>query len=386
MKSPESKPAVLSLLAMMPKSDKVQEKNQDSAHYNAACGRFAVADGVSRMLFSELFSRSLTRRFCDAGEATSRDLFESKDWRAFLQPSCQVWHEETPLQIAAAQGLAQMTLNNRWNAGQLGGATFAGIEIKTTAQGTHVWRAMIIGDCCLIQLDDKGRWLASHLIQSSDEFDSRPRMFVSGKEDDLPAPAFIQGHAARGDSFIFASDTMAKWLMQQHESGNWASAYTWLTTLNDAQSFAERIDRLRSEPPVVMDDDDMTLMLVQVAPARSVMPRILMPTSVPALEGAAAAPVLDVPMPQPDSGWKSRWRGIANDGWAATRPHLTRQRVLPAVAIVLVLAAILLAIITTSPQVNSGVTSSPLQLPAATSTPYIARNVLFGTSSPTLQP
>lgn len=382
MKSPETQLAALSLLAVMPKSDKPAEKNQDSAHYDIAGGRFAVADGVSRMLFSEWFSRSLTARFCDAGDAASASLFETKDWQTWLLPSCNAWREATPAQIAAAKGLAQTTLTNRWNAGHHGGATFAGIEIKAgNAREPMRWQAVVIGDCCLIHLDAKGNWLASYVMKSSAEFDSRPDMFVSGAEEGLPAPAFLHGTAARNDSFILASDTMAKWLMQQHEAGNWPLAYAWLMAMDDAQAFAEHIDHLRSDPPVVMDDDDITLMLVKVAPAKPIAPRILMPATTPShdeveiVDEAVAIPEGDEPVDDPLPEWAARLKASAMAFWMAARPHLTRRRVLPAIAIALVLVAVLLGIRALD-QYKFGRTASPLPTPAATHAPYIAREIL----------
>ncbi len=337
---------------MLPKSDKPQEKNQDSASYNASAGRFAVSDGATRTLYSELFSRNLTQHFCDRDDPMSRDLFASRDWRAWLEPCCLAWRESVPAQIGAAQGMVQISLTNRWNAGDLGGATFAGIEFQAGHSREPIrWQAMVIGDCCLIHLDAKGTWLASHVIQSSGEFDSRPDMFKSGVEDDLQEPKFIQGTAAQGEFFILASDTMAKWLLQQHELGNWSIAYSWLMRLNDAQTFSEHINELRSVAPAVMDDDDLTLMLVQVGVAKPIESRILIPVSV------KPTPVRDVErqnaLPQnysvdiePNgSDWRHHASAKVRVGWMTMRPHLTRQRILPMVAITLVMVAGLLAIL-----------------------------------------
>jgi hypothetical protein len=345
-------PAALSLLAMLPKSDKPQEKNQDSANYNASAGRFAVSDGATRTLFSELFSSNLTQHFCDRDDPVSRDLFASRDWRAWLEPCCLAWRESVPAQIGAARGMVQISLTNRWNAGDLGGATFAGIEFQAGHSREPIrWQAMVIGDCCLIHLDAKGTWLASHVIQSSGEFDSRPDMFKSGVEDDLQEPKFIQGTAAQGEFFILASDTMAKWLLQQHELGNWSIAYSWLMRLNDAQTFSEHINELRSVAPSVMDDDDLTLMLVQVGVAKPIKSRILIPASASptSLQGVelqnALLPYHSVENDPNGSDWRHRVSAKVRVGWMTMRPHLTRQRILPAVAITLVMVAGLLAIL-----------------------------------------
>ncbi|MHC4730763.1 MAG: hypothetical protein ACYS6Z_09265 [Planctomycetota bacterium] len=136
---------------------------------------------------------------------------------------------------------------------------------RQTATAGH-WRALAIGDTCLFHV--RGNVLLEvGPLQSSDEFDSRPVLLASRGPQHLAGSdthvRMLGGTWRSQDTFYLVTDALAKWILEQHETG--VSPWQVLQELGtDAEEvpFERLIADLRSSK--ALHNDDTTLLRVEV--------------------------------------------------------------------------------------------------------------------------
>jgi len=205
--------------------------------------RVAVADGATESSFSALWAALLVESFV-RGRAHGPEFFNRLDairrlWRRKIRGRPLPWY--------AAE-----------KAGKGAYAAFVGASLNAVNRG---WRAVAIGDCCLMQVSEKGELSKAFPLTRSEEFGSSPFLVGSVKkadDDPLPHVRVTEGLLPPNEVLFFASDALAAWLLRRAERGEPAwHELRWLRTQGD---FDELVGRAREDGT---RNDDMTLIRVR---------------------------------------------------------------------------------------------------------------------------
>ena len=211
--------------------------------------RYAVADGATRSFYPKQWAELLVENFCEATESTNLE-----EW---IGPSQQEWYDQVKKRVNEQN---KYFLTNRFNRKESAVSTFIGLEID---KSNEEWKALIIGDSCLFHRSDTE--FKSYLIENSRDFTSRPEGFASfPKDNPIGCPKFIDDKMKPGDTFILATDALAKWIVQHKEKGKLEEALTQLNALETDEQFYEFVDNARQGTEISLDNDDVTLMLISV--------------------------------------------------------------------------------------------------------------------------
>lgn len=174
------------------------DEYEDAFAGDAANVRFAVADGASESSFTAAWAKLLADGFIAA---------EGQPWRGldWLAPARQQWAEEVdprPLPWYAEEKREQGAY-----------ATLLGIAFSHSS-----WRALAIGDSCLLRLRG-GRLGKSFPLAFSSDFGNQPALLGSrGRLADTP-PGIrrARGKWQPGDRFLLMTDALAEWMLRRHE-------------------------------------------------------------------------------------------------------------------------------------------------------------------------
>ena len=211
--------------------------------------RYAIADGATRSFYPKHWAELLVKKFCEATESTNLE-----EW---ICPSQQEWYEQVKKRVNEQN---KYFLTNRFNRKESAVSTFIGLEID---KSNEEWKALIIGDSCLFHRSDTE--FKSYLIENSTDFTNRPEAFASfPKDNPIGCPKFIDDKMKPGDTFILATDALAKWIVQHKEKGKLEEALTQLNALETDEQFYKFVDAARQATEIPLDDDDVTLMLISV--------------------------------------------------------------------------------------------------------------------------
>jgi hypothetical protein len=176
---------------------------EDAIAINHRLNRFAIADGATEAYDARRWARLLARRWVHGGDgAATRAGFGAL--LADLGPRLHArWHRR-PLPWYAEE---------KARAGSF--AAFAGIEFAAAGGALH-WRAVALGDACLIHWRGDalgGAWPLS----DPEAFDARPILAPSLASLQAAALAHtleVGGRAAPGDVFLLLSDAVAAWYLR----------------------------------------------------------------------------------------------------------------------------------------------------------------------------
>ena len=150
-------------------------------------------------------------------------------------------------------------LTNPFNSQESAASTFIGIEFN---KDNGEWAAMIVGDSCLFHKSDSK--FESYLIENSAGFTNRPEIFASFDKDNHFEPKFIGGDTKPGDTFILATDALAKWILEHKEAGELDAALDTLKAVESAEHFRQFVHEARHDKAIRLVNDDVTLMLISV--------------------------------------------------------------------------------------------------------------------------
>ena len=136
-------------------------------------------------------------------------------------------------------------------------AAFLGISFDTTAGTPIPYRALSVGDVCLVQFRN-GISIASFPITSSDELNSRPELIGSSVERRTIPPKESSGRLAPGDVLILASDGVAGLLL----GGSVTAEHQRAFSHGPLEEVAEALRAAQASREIV--DDDYTLVRVSL--------------------------------------------------------------------------------------------------------------------------
>ena len=233
---------------------------QDASAVNENTARYAIADGATRSFFPKWWAELLVRHFCET-ETLSLD---KANWAEWLHPIQHKWYQKVSERVKSRN---LFYLTNSFNANDPATSTFIGLEFdKLKAE----WQAMIIGDSCLFHYTDTE--LKSYLIDNSEFFTNRPEALASFADKNHYTPEFISGDVKPGDTFILATDALAKWILEHKESGRLDQALAQLNAIKTEDAFSTFVDEARKAEDIRLVNDDVTLMLISVEKSQREIP------------------------------------------------------------------------------------------------------------------
>jgi hypothetical protein len=230
----------------LPRGGHTAEEYEDAWAADSAVGRFAVADGATESSFSALWARLLTEGYL--GARCPRDL------AGWLSGASRRWAEEV-----AALDLPWYAEMKREEGAF---ATLLGLSARgPTGEEPGRWRAVAVGDSCLLRVRKDCRVDAFPIRQSSD-FGNQPRLIGSRQRSPL-APLYCSGSMRTGDRFFLMTDALAQWFLSSHETGGrpWEAVDSASTAEQPQKAFSCWIEELRARG--ALRNDDVTLMWIE---------------------------------------------------------------------------------------------------------------------------
>ena len=206
--------------------------------------RVAVADGATESSFSALWAALLVESFV-RGRSHGPEFFRH------LGAIRRLWRRKIrgrPLPWFAAE-----------KAGRGAYAAFVGVSLNAVNRG---WRAVAIGDCCLLHvraLPSQLELVSAFPLSHSEEFGSSPFLVGSVKktdDDPLPHVRVSEGVLGADDTLFFASDALSAWLLRRAEKGEPAWDAISPLGMNTQEDFETLVTQAREEGT---RNDDMTL-------------------------------------------------------------------------------------------------------------------------------
>jgi hypothetical protein len=186
--------------ATLPKAGNHAEENEDAAAAAPEVPRFAVADGATEGWESRPWARHLARAY--ARRAPGPD-----DFDRWLGQAREGWvppaADAAPVAWYAAEKQDQGSF-----------ATLLGVELQPsrTQPGWWTWKAVAVGDSCLLHVRDDELEAAFPFADPS-SFGTRPRLVPSSAATPCPEPEWHAGRAAPGDVLLLATDAAAARLL-----------------------------------------------------------------------------------------------------------------------------------------------------------------------------
>jgi hypothetical protein len=207
--------------------------------------RVAVADGATESSFSALWAALLVESFV-RGRRHGPEFFNRlgairRLWRRKIRGRPLPWYAAEKARRGAY-------------------AAFIGASLNVVNRG---WRAVAIGDCCLLHVTGKRELAKAFPLAHSEEFGSSPFLVGSvtkADDDPLPHVRVSEGVLGPGDVLYFASDALSAWLLRRAERGE--PAWESLDHLCTQQDFESLVTQAREDGT---RNDDMTLVRLRRA-------------------------------------------------------------------------------------------------------------------------
>jgi hypothetical protein len=187
----------------MPKDGASFEECEDAVGVNVGAGRFALADGATEAFDAGRWARALAAGWVER-EAAPLTAEELRPWVA---------EEGRRLQEGWAGRELPWYAEEKARGGSF--AAFVGLGFEEAAGGLR-WRAVALGDACLVQR--RGRAvLAAAPLDDPEEFNASPVLVPSREaalEGALARAVTAAGAAEAGDVFLLLSDAAAAWFLR----------------------------------------------------------------------------------------------------------------------------------------------------------------------------
>lgn len=202
---------------LMPKSGNEPEECEDAIGINTERGRFAVADGATEAFDAGHWASRLAHHWVSLDSCLTRTEFG-----AWLREEGEALHESW-------SGL-KLPWYSEEKAREGSFAAFVGVQVETAE---NRWRAIALGDCCLIHSRD-GKALKGLPINSSQDFCTAPVLAASHSGTQLLATDKVSidsNQTERGDVILLLSDALAAWYLKLLETGDTESESYFRTKL-----------------------------------------------------------------------------------------------------------------------------------------------------------
>jgi hypothetical protein len=222
-----------------PKDD-VGSYYEDAAAHDISSRRFAVADGVSSAIFSNIWAKVLVESSI-AGDVPIDDPDAFVQW---LTPLRREWQQALPVDMN------EYTLRKLQET-RGGHATLLGLSLLEE-NGVISYQAYSIGDCCLFVFSD-GKLSASFPANDSAYFGITPKSLPSSRMPrESYEPEKFSGILNVGDTVVLATDAIACWMFSQMEAGKEVDLAFFSQA--DSLDWTEFVKTLRDEDQIRIDD------------------------------------------------------------------------------------------------------------------------------------
>ncbi len=251
-----------------PKKGNSPDEYEDAYGCAVDEGRFAIADGATESSFAEIWSTILSQKFVAAPPVGSPP--ESQTLQEWIAPMQQEWHanimwdrlpwfaEEKARKGAFATFLGMEFMEEEEeDDGIMDKLLFMFKKQKTSGPR---WKALTIGDSNLYQIRDDAL-ITSWPLTKGIQFTHRPTLISSNPKCNDGIWDHFQyqvGEYEEGDTFILATDAIAKWFLDRVELGE--KPWRTLAQLKSEQDFETLCSELRSG--LKMQNDDTTIISI----------------------------------------------------------------------------------------------------------------------------
>ena len=246
--APPAEPPLRWSLLFVPKHGNAEDEYEDAWAAEPGRGRFAVADGASETSFAGRWAQLLTEGFLTAPRPT-----DLADWLA--EPRRRWSSEVMGLQLP---WYAEMKRD------QGAFATLLGLGVRPPSGGRPgKWRAVAVGDSCLVRVRPDGA-IRSFPMRKSSDFGNQPRL-IGSRGGPALEPDYASGSLSPGDRLLLMTDSLAQWLLHAHEQGGrpWDDVGAVLSAPQPDDAFAAWMEALRG--PDGMRNDDVTLLAIELS-------------------------------------------------------------------------------------------------------------------------
>jgi serine/threonine protein phosphatase PrpC len=251
-----------------PKKGNSQEEYEDAFGCAVEEGRFAIADGATESSFAEIWSTILTQKFISAPPEGQPPEHQSlinwvaplqKEWHSNIMWDRLPWFAEEKARKGAFATFLGMEFNEEEvvEEGIMDKLLFMFKKQKNTGPR---WRALTIGDSNMYQIRDD-ELITSWPLTKGIQFTHRPTLISSNPTaNETVWDHFIYetGEFEEGDTFILATDAIAKWFLDRVELGE--KPWHVLNKIKSEEDFSNLVAELRSG--LKMQNDDTTIISI----------------------------------------------------------------------------------------------------------------------------
>ncbi len=252
----------------MPKEGNSADEYEDAYSCSPADGHFAIADGATESSFADLWAQCLVHRYTAQpldGAPTPTAAFETwlsplqKEWHASINWERLPWYAEEKARTGAFATLlgVKFMAPKEEEKPSFFSKLFRGFS-KPKPSSLR-WRAIAVGDSNMFQIRNN-TLLHKWPIELAAQFDSRPVLLSSNPKKNAPVwqeVKHLEGDYQHNDTFILATDALAKWFLQQFEAGN--RPWNTLGAIKSEDEYASFITKLRKSSSLRNDDTTMVI-------------------------------------------------------------------------------------------------------------------------------
>jgi hypothetical protein len=237
---------------VLPKEGSTAEECEDAVAFDAGSLRFAVADGATEAFDARRWASRLAAEWVGAVRAplTAGEfgpwLKEQGEWlHASWEGRKLSWYAE-----------------EKRRAGSY--AAFVGLRLEAAGKRMS-WRAVALGDSCLVQRRG-GEVVAAFPLDRHDAFTSTPPLVPSSEHSREAALARLverEGGAEPGDTFLLMTDALSAWYFETSARRDpCAEQFDSLLAASENGSLSELVRRERAAAR--MKDDDVAAVRIEV--------------------------------------------------------------------------------------------------------------------------
>lgn len=193
---------------LLPKSGHQLSECEDAVGINALKNRFAVADGATEAFDARSWASLLAHGWVEMTEAA----LTPREFRAWIEEQGQSLHDSwSGLRLS-------WYAEEKARAGSF--AAFVGLQLELEAGGRPRWKAVALGDSCLIHRRNKSL-LDALPVNHYEGFHAAPLLVpsrASMQESVLQQLVVGEGTIEAGDVLLLLSDAAAAWYLMLWES------------------------------------------------------------------------------------------------------------------------------------------------------------------------
>lgn len=234
---------------VLPKDEAGEGECEDVAGASDEAGAYAVADGAAEAFDARRWAERLVSEWVGAGPSAPSAPAEFASWLAAQGEWLQATWGDRALSWYAEE---------KRRAGSF--AAFVGVQFAG-----NVWRAVALGDSCLVQL--RGPSLVAAMpLESHEQFNTHPPLAPSSKalrETALGRLVCREGEARAGDLFLLMTDALAAWFFESRSLGREGlGEFDSLTAAAENEALVDLLRRERAAGR--LRDDDAGLVRIEV--------------------------------------------------------------------------------------------------------------------------